>query len=71
MNSLDMMQDLITRVKNLQEFVVTVTVPDHFRVNGVVPFNLKITDGEMYATVVAMDFNEAVVVFDKWLETCK
>ncbi len=66
-----MMQNLIHRAKNLQEFVVTVAVPEDFRFNGTVPFDMQITEGEIYAKVFAIDFNEAVTTFDSWLETCK
>jgi hypothetical protein len=71
MNSVDMMHNLISRAKNMQEFVVTVAVPEDFRFNGMVPFDLQITEGEICAKVYALDFNEAVNTFDKWLETCK
>jgi len=71
MNSVDMMHNLISRAKNMQEFVVTVAVPEDFRFNGMVPFDLQIIEGEICAKVYALDFNEAVNTFDKWLETCK
>jgi hypothetical protein len=71
MNSVDMMQDLIHRAKNLQEFVVTTAVPDDFRFNGIVPFDMQIAEDEIHAKVFAIDFNEAVTKLDSWLETCK
>lgn len=71
MNSVDMMQNLIHRAKNLQEFVVTTDVPEDFRFNGLVPFDMQISDGTIEAKVYGLDFNEAVHKFDKWLETCK
>jgi hypothetical protein len=71
MNSVDMMQNLIQRAKDLQEFVVTTVVPHDFRLNGVVPFDMQITEGEIHAKVFAIDFNEAVTKLDTWLETCK
>ena len=71
MNSVDMMQNLIQRAKNLQEFIVTTSVPDNFRFNGTVPFDMTINEGEIEAKVYAVDFNEAVETLDKWLETCK
>jgi hypothetical protein len=67
MNSVDMANHLIFRAKNLQEFVVETDVPENFRFNGVVPFDMEITDGVISAKVLAIDFNEAVAVFDKWL----
>jgi hypothetical protein len=42
MNSVDMANDLIFRAKNLQEFTVETTVPEDFRFNGVVTFDITI-----------------------------
>jgi hypothetical protein len=67
MNSVDMANDLIFRARNLQEFVVETDTPEDFRFNGVVPFDMSITDGVISAKVLAIDFDEAVAVFDKWL----
>ncbi len=67
MNSVDMANNLIFRAKNLQEFVVETNTPDDFRFNGVVPFDMSISDGVISAKVLAIDFGEAVAVFDKWL----
>lgn len=71
MNSVDMATDLINRAKNMQEFTVTTEVPEDFRFNGVIPFDLKMTDDELQVKVYALDFDEAVAKVDKWLETCK
>ena len=67
MNSVDMANNLIFRAKNLQEFVVETNTPEDFRFNGVVPFDMTIVEGVISAKVLAIDFNEAVAVFDKWL----
>jgi hypothetical protein len=71
MNTVDMANDLINRAKNLQEFTICVNVPDDFRLNGVVPFDMQIIDGEIEAKVWAVEFEEAVNRLDEWLETCK
>ena len=71
MNSVDMANNLIFRAKNLQEFIVETNTPDDFRFNGVVPFDMTIVEGVISAKVLAIDFDEAVNIFDKWLETCK
>ena len=71
MNSVDMATALIKRAKNMQEFTVTTEVPEDFRFNGVVPFDINIVDDEIRAKVFAVDFNEAVAHLDKWLETCR
>ena len=67
MNSVDMANNLIFRAKNPQEFIVETDVPENFRFNGVVPFDMEIVEGVISAKVLAIDFNEAVAVFDKWL----
>lgn len=71
MNSVDMMHNLINRAKNLQEFSVTTDVPDNFRFNGLIPFDMKIDDNVITAKVYGLDFDEAVTTFNDWLETCK
>jgi len=71
MNSVDMATNLINRAKNLQEFVVTTDVPENFRFDGVIPFDMEIKEGEISAKVFAVDFDEAVHRFNDWLETCK
>ena len=71
MNSVDMANNLINRAKTLQEFTVTTDVPEDFRFNGVVPFDMEIKDGEIAAKVYAVDFNEAVQRLDEFLESCK
>ena len=71
MNSVDMANNLIFRAKNLQEFIVETNTPDDFKFNGVVPFDMTIVEGVISAKVLAIDFDEAVNIFDKWLETCK
>lgn len=71
MNSVDMANNLISRAKNLQEFVVTTDVPEDFRFNGIVPFDMEIKDGEIAAKVYAVDFNEAVERLNNFLEECK
>lgn len=71
MNSVDMMHELINRAKNLQEFTIIVDCPEDFRFNGVVPFDMEIKEGVIYAKVFGIDFNEAVTTFDSYLEGCK
>jgi hypothetical protein len=71
MNSVDMANDLINRAKNLQKYVVETDVPEEFRFNGTIPFDIQIKDNIISAEVYGVDFNEAVNTFDKWLETCK
>ena len=66
-----MANNLIHRARNLQEFVVETDVPEDFRFNGVVPFDIQIKDSIITAKVMALDFNEAVTRLDNFLESCK
>jgi hypothetical protein len=67
----DIMDHFIYRAKNLQEFIVETDVPDDFRFNGTIPFDLEIKENVIYAKVWGVDFDEAVSRLNDWLETCK
>jgi hypothetical protein len=71
MNSVDMATNLIFRAKHLQEFTVMTEVPDDFRFNGLVPFDMTISGTILEAKVWGIDFDEAVQRLDAYLETCK
>jgi hypothetical protein len=71
MNSVDMANDLIFRARNLNEFTVTTEVPDDFRFNGKIPFDMQIKDSIITAKVWAVDFDEAAKRLDDFLGTCK
>ena len=71
MNSVDIANNLISRVRNLNEFTVTTEVPDDFRFNGEIPFDMQIKDSIITAKVWAVDFNEAAKRLDDFLGTCK
>jgi hypothetical protein len=66
-----MANNLIFRAKHLQEFIINTDVPADFRFNGVVPFDINITDNILEAKVYGVDFDEAVHRLNEWLETCK
>lgn len=67
----DITDHFINRAKQLQEFTVVTDVPDDFRFNGEVPFDLKIKEDQIEAKVYAVDFDEAAQRLGNWLETCK
>lgn len=71
MNSVDMANNLIFRAKNLTEYTVTTDVPEDFRFNGTIPFDMEIKENVIYAKVWGIDFDEAVSRLNEWLETCK
>ena len=71
MNTVDMATALIQRAKNLNEYTITTEVPEDFRFNGLIPFDMQISEGTIYAKVYAIDFDEAVYRLNDFLETCK
>jgi hypothetical protein len=50
---------------------VTTEVPDNFRFNGTIPFDITIKDSILYAKVWAVDFEEAAKRLDDFLKSCK
>jgi hypothetical protein len=71
MNSVEKANNLIFRAKNLSEFIVVTELPEDFRFNGVVPFDIEIVGKTLEAKVWAVDFDEAVKRLHEYLETCK
>lgn len=71
MNSIEITDHFINRAKHLQEFVVETHVPEDFKFNGLIPFDMQIKENVIYAKVYAIDFDEAVQRLDAYLETCK
>jgi hypothetical protein len=71
MNSVDMANNLIFRARNLNEFTVTTDVPEDFRFNGTIPFDMEIKENVIRAKVWAVDFDEAAKRLDDFLGTCK
>jgi hypothetical protein len=66
-----MANNLIFRAKHLQEFTITVNVTEDFRFNGVVPFDMTITDNVISAKVYGIDYDEALSTFHNYIESCK
>lgn len=71
MNSVDMANALINRAKNLQKFTVETEMPSTFRFNGTVPFDMKIDGDQLTAEVYAVDFDEACMLLNNYLESCQ
>ena len=62
--------DILTvmdRIKALQEFEVKTTLPEGFRFNGRVPFDMQIVDGEATIKVLALTLDEAMMRVDSFL----
>ena len=52
---------VMDRIKALQEFEVKTTLPEDFRFNGRVPFDMQIVDGEATIKVLALNLEEAMM----------
>lgn len=54
-------KEVISRVKNLQEFEVQVTLPEDFRFGGKVPYDMDIVGNQAFVKVVAETIEEATI----------
>jgi hypothetical protein len=52
-------EDLMQRVKSLQEFTVETDLPDNFQMNGKIPYDIKIKGNKAFVKVYAADLQEA------------
>ena len=55
----DTIQQVLDRIKGLQQFVVRVSIPEEFRFTGTVPFDMEIVGSVAMVTVWAADQTEA------------
>ena len=55
----DTIQQVLDRIKGLQQFVVRVPVPEEFQFSGAVPFDMEIVGSVAMVTVWAADQTEA------------
>ena len=70
-NAKEIADHFINRAKLLNEFTITTDVPASFKFNGLIPFDLKITEDQLEAKVWAVDFEEAVQRLNDFLESCQ
>jgi hypothetical protein len=68
MNPKELVDNIIFRAKNIQQFTVITTVPEDFMFRGPVPFDVRIAGGYIEADIFAIDFDEATKIFHNWLE---
>lgn len=52
-------ENVIYRMKNIRQFIVTVDLPDEFQINGVMPFDVKIRKNKGWFKVYALTQEEA------------
>ena len=55
----DTIQQVLDRIKGLQQFVVRVSIPEEFRFTGTVPFDMEIVGSVAMVTVWAATQDEA------------
>lgn len=61
------MDKLMTRIKSLQEFTIQRELPEDFTFGGQIPYDIKISDGNIFIKVYAADLNEANDKVDDFL----
>lgn len=65
----DTIQQVLNRIKGLQQFVVRVPVPEEFRFTGTVPFDMEIVGSVAMVTVWAADQTEAQQRANKFFQS--
>ena len=58
---------VLLRVKNLKEFKIQTDIPEPFELRGVVPYDMKISEGVGTFTVYAETLEEAKTKIDTYL----
>ena len=58
---------VLDRIKALQEFEVKTSLPEDFRFNGRVPFDMEIVGDEVTIKVLALTLDEAMMRVDSFL----
>jgi hypothetical protein len=61
--------DVLVRVKNLQAFEVTTTVPTPFNFKGPVPFDVVINDNVAVCSVLALNLEEATTIVESFFNS--
>ena len=61
------MNDLMSRIKNLKQFIVEVEVPEQMLIDGKFPFDTTIYDGKAHFKVYAASQEEADRQVQKFL----
>lgn len=51
--------NLLNRIKNLQEFQVTIDMPEEFMFQGQIPWDMKVVDRKVTVKLLASDQEEA------------
>jgi hypothetical protein len=68
MDPKELVDNIIFRAKNIQQFTVITAVPENFMFHGPVPFDVRIAGGYIEADIYAIDFTEATKIFHTWME---
>jgi len=64
----DTIQQVLNRIKGLQQFVVRVSVPEEFRFTGTVPFDMEIVGSVAMVTVFALTHEEAQIRAEQFFQ---
>lgn len=61
------MDDLMAKLSVSRMYVVSLPLPDNFRFNGMIPFDMEIADGTATIKIPAYSMEEAEIIGKKFL----
>lgn len=63
-------ESVMSRIKNLTEYEVQITVPEDFQFEGPVPYDMSISGDTAWVKVIATSIEEATLKANEYFE-CK
>lgn len=63
-------ESVMSRIKNLTEYEVQITVPEDFQFEGPVPYDMSISGDTAWVKVIATSIEEATMKANEYFE-CK
>jgi hypothetical protein len=59
---------IMDRIKNLQEFTIEVDLPEGFKLHGSIPYDTKISNNKAKFNVYAVSYDEAYTKVNQYIE---
>lgn len=64
----DTINEVIHRMKNLKEYIISVDIPDGMQLNGIIPYDVNINGNKGRFKIYALSKEEAVQRINEYLE---
>lgn len=65
----DTINQIMDRIKNLQEFTIEVDLPENFKLHGSIPYDLKISDNKARVKIYALSYDEAYSKVNEYIQS--